>query len=64
MMGDSGEPVTPAPGEVQVELRIGASNVPRERLQAMIDSSLRCSPVSAAVERAVPVGLHVDIEAN
>jgi uncharacterized OsmC-like protein len=64
MTGDSGEPVTPAPGEVQLEVRLAATNVARERLRAMIDSSFRCSPVSAALERAVPVRLHIDIEAN
>ena len=64
MTGDGGEPVTPAPGEVQLEVRLAATNVARERLRAMIDSSLRCSPVSAALERAVPVGLHIDIEVS
>ncbi|HEY3849879.1 MAG TPA: OsmC family protein [Steroidobacteraceae bacterium] len=64
MTDDGGERVTPAPGEVQLEVRLGATDVARERLRAMIDSSFRCSPVSAALERAVPVGLHVDIEAN
>jgi uncharacterized OsmC-like protein len=64
MMGDTGEPVTPAPSEVRLEVRIAASNVSRDSIREMIDHSLRCSPVSAAVERAVPVALHVDIEAN
>lgn len=62
MMGEGGEPVTPAPCKVHLEVRIGASNASREDLRAMIDSSVRCSPVSAAVERAVPVDLRVDIE--
>jgi hypothetical protein len=43
---------------------VAAPNVPRERLQAMIEESFRCSPVSAAVERSVPVGLRVDFESN
>jgi uncharacterized OsmC-like protein len=64
MTGEGGERVTPAPSEVQLEVRISAPNVARERLRAMIDSSFRCSPVSAAVERAVPVRLHIEIEAN
>ena len=57
-----GEPVTPAPSEVHLEVNIGASNAPHERLRALIDASFRCSPVSAAVERAVPVRLHVNLE--
>ncbi len=61
-MVDGGEPVTPAPSEVHLEVNIGASNAPHERLRALIDASFRCSPVSAAVERAVPVRLHVNLE--
>jgi uncharacterized OsmC-like protein len=64
MTDDRGERVTPAPGEVQLEVRLSATNFARERVRAMIDSSFRCSPVSAALERAVPVGLHIDIAAN
>jgi uncharacterized OsmC-like protein len=62
--GDTGESITAAPIEVQLEVRLGASNAPRERLRTMIESSFRCSPVSAAIEAAVPVGLQVDIETN
>lgn len=64
MMGDGGAPITPAPSEVQLGVRIGASDVSDERLRAMIDSSVRCSPVSAALERAIAVRLHVDVEAS
>lgn len=64
MTDDRGEPVAAAPCEVQLEVSIGAANVPHERLRAMIDVSSRCSPVSNALERAVPVKLHVDIQAN
>jgi uncharacterized OsmC-like protein len=62
MQGAAGEPITPAPHEVQLEVKVAAPDVARERLQAMIEHSFRCSPVLAAVERAVPVGLHIDIE--
>jgi uncharacterized OsmC-like protein len=62
MTDNGGEKVTPAPYEVQLEVRIGAHNVARERLQAMIEHSFQCSPVSAAVERAVPVGLRIDFD--
>jgi uncharacterized OsmC-like protein len=62
MADDGGERITPAPYEVQLEVRIGAPNVAREQLQAMVEDSFRCSPVSAAVERAVPVALRIDID--
>jgi uncharacterized OsmC-like protein len=64
MTGDSGERITPGPSEVQLAVRLGATDVAPGQLRAMIDTSFRCSPVSAALERAVPVGLHIDIEAN
>jgi uncharacterized OsmC-like protein len=62
MTGDGGEQITPAPSEVQLEVRMGAHNVARELLQAMVEVSFRCSPVSAAVERAVSVALRIDID--
>lgn len=62
MAGDSGVQITPAPCEVQLEVRMRAPNVGRERLQAMVEDSFRCSPVSAAVEGAVPVALRIEID--
>jgi uncharacterized OsmC-like protein len=62
MTGDNGEQITPAPTEVQLEVRLGAHNVARELLQAMVEVSFRCSPVSAAVERAVPLALRINID--
>jgi uncharacterized OsmC-like protein len=64
MTGDGGEQITAAPYEVQLEVRMGARNVTRELLQAMAEVSFRCSPVSAAVERAVPVALRISIDPN
>ena len=59
---DLGEPVTAGPRELRLEVRIGASGVPPERLQAIIDESYHCSPVSAALVSAVPLALHVEID--
>ena len=62
MTTDLGEPITAGPREVRLEVRIGASGVPRERLQAIIDENYHCSPVYAALENAVPVVLQIEIE--
>jgi uncharacterized OsmC-like protein len=62
MTTELGEPITAGPGEVRLEVRISASGVPRERLQAMIEASHHCSPVSAALLSAVPVALHIEID--
>jgi hypothetical protein len=64
MTGAGGEQITPAPLEVQLEVALGAPDVEREQLQAMVEVSFRCSPVSAAVEAAVPVALRIDIDPN
>jgi uncharacterized OsmC-like protein len=64
MADDSGKKITPAPREVQLEVKIGATNSTKEQLQAMIDTSFCCSPVSAAIDRTVSVGLHINIEPN
>jgi uncharacterized OsmC-like protein len=61
MTTDLGEPITAGPRDLRLEVRIGASGIARERLQAIIDESHRCSPVSAALER-VPVVLQLEIE--
>jgi uncharacterized OsmC-like protein len=64
MADDGGKKITPAPLELQLEVKIGAINSTKEQLQAIVDSSLRCSPVSAAIGHTVPVGLHIDFEPN
>ena len=62
MTTDVGEPISPGPSELRLEVRIGASGVPAETLHAIIDESHRCSPVSAALVSVVPVTLHVAID--
>jgi uncharacterized OsmC-like protein len=62
MTDNVGERITPAPCQVQLEVRVRAANTPRERLQALIEKSHVCSPVSAAVEKAVPIALRIDID--
>ena len=62
MAGEDGAPITPAPCEMQLEVRMSAPNVARERLQALVEESVRCSPVSAALERPVPVALRIEID--
>jgi uncharacterized OsmC-like protein len=64
MMDAGGNQISPAPHDVHLEVRISAPNVRRERLRALVEESFRCSPLSAALERAVPVGLHIDLDLN
>jgi uncharacterized OsmC-like protein len=62
MTTDLGEPITAGPRELRLKVRISASGVPRQRLQAIIDESYLCSPVSAALVNAVPVALYIEID--
>ncbi len=56
-----GEPVTAGPLEMQLHVRIGAPGVPAERLRALVASTTTCSPMTSALERAVPVAMLVDV---
>jgi uncharacterized OsmC-like protein len=62
MTGENGSEITPAPADVQVEVKISAPAAPRERLEAIVKNSFRCSPVSAALEKEVPVGLRIEFD--
>lgn len=58
-----GSPVFAGPGEVQLLVRIRALGIGVEQLQALVEHSHRCSPVSAALQAAVPVALHIEVDA-
>jgi uncharacterized OsmC-like protein len=62
MADAAGERVLPSPCEVQLQVRIAAQNIAEEVLRAAIEDSYRCSPVSAALERAVPVSLRIEVD--
>jgi len=62
MADEAGERVLPAPCEIQLQVRVAAHNIAVEALRAAIEDSHRCSPVSAAVERAVPVNLRIEVD--
>jgi uncharacterized OsmC-like protein len=63
-MSDGDEPVNAGPRDVQMHVRISARGVAPERLRALVEASQRCAPVPNAVERPVPVALHIDVEAG
>jgi len=62
MKDQAGERISPAPCEVQLEVRMSAASVACEQLRAMVEESFRCSPVCAAVEGVLPVVLRIDID--
>jgi uncharacterized OsmC-like protein len=53
--------VPAGPLSTRIRVRIAADGVPPERLQEVVDWALEHSPVSDAIERAVPIGVEVEI---
>lgn len=62
MTDADGAPVSAGPREVQLHVRICASGVSAERLKLLVEESHRCSPVSCAMQEAIPVALRIEIE--
>lgn len=60
MHSPDGSPVPSAPCEVQMRVRLRATGVPAETLQALVQRSRSCSPVAAAVEQALPLDWQID----
>ncbi|MDB5928759.1 MAG: osmotically inducible protein OsmC [Polaromonas sp.] len=61
MADADGEAVPARPLAVRLLVRIGARGVPAERLRALVRDSHRCSPVSGAVQEAVPMSLRIEV---
>lgn len=57
-----GTPVSAAPGDFQLHVRIAADGVAPERLRALVERGVRCSPIPNAVQQALPIALHVDLD--
>ncbi|HEY6132887.1 MAG TPA: OsmC family protein [Rubrivivax sp.] len=64
MTGADGAPVPAVPGDVQLLVRITAQGVPAQRLRALVEEAVRCSPIPSAVQQAVPLALHIEVEAR
>lgn len=60
MHAPDGLPVPSAPREVQMRVRIRATGVAAETLQALVQRIRTCSPVPAAVEQALPLVWQID----
>jgi uncharacterized OsmC-like protein len=58
-----GRAVPAGPLAMELHVRIAAPGVPAERLRTLVASTATCSPVTSAVEQALPVALHVDVAA-
>lgn len=59
----AGAPVSAAPLDVELTVRIRAPGVEPDRLRALVEKSHGHSPVSNALSQLVPVSLRIDIDA-
>jgi uncharacterized OsmC-like protein len=58
----AGARIFAGPRDVRLAVRISVRNAAKEAIRAMVEESHRCSPVSAALEAAIPVSLRIDID--
>lgn len=56
-----GTPVNAGPLDMQLWVRISAPGVAPERLRTLVEESHRCSPMSSAIQLAVPVTLRIEV---
>ena len=62
MVGGDGERISAGPFDVQLHVKIGASDgTSAERLHSLVERCHRCSPVSSAVQDATPIGLKIEV---
>ena len=64
MADDAGAPFCAGPRDMQLHIRIAAPGVPLAQLRALVEHSQRCAPISAAVQDAVPIALHIDVDTH
>jgi uncharacterized OsmC-like protein len=62
MADENGAPVPAAFSVVRLLVRISAPGVSRERLQALIERANQRSPVSCALQQAVPLELRIELQ--
>jgi uncharacterized OsmC-like protein len=62
MADANGQPIDSMPLDVQLHVRIAADGVAPERLRALAEQGIACSPIPRAVQSAVPFALHIDVD--
>ncbi len=64
MAVSDGNGVHAAPQDLQLIVRISALGCSQEQLKALVNEALRCSPIPCAVQAALPLALHIEVEAE
>ena len=61
MMDTDGKPVTAAPCDIQLRIRIAAADdTSPQVLRALVERSHNCSPVARAIQDSIPLTLRID----
>lgn len=60
LAGADGAPVSAAPQDVTLQVRIAAAGVAPQRLRDLVHEGCRCSPIPSAVQAALPIAIDVD----
>jgi uncharacterized OsmC-like protein len=61
MNDDAGQPVYAGPSDMQLQVRIDAPGVAQDRVRALVEGAVGCSPVPCLVRQATALGLQLDI---
>ena len=62
MSDGTGGAVSAGPRDIHLHVRIRAPAVSKERLKLLVERSNRCAPVTCAMQEAIPVALHIEVE--
>ena len=61
MHDEAGQPVDAGPTDLHLQVRIDAPGVAPDRLRALVEGAVRCSPVPSLVQQATALALRLDI---
>jgi uncharacterized OsmC-like protein len=61
MRDETGQPVDAGPAELYLQVHIDAPGMAPDRLRALVEGAVRCSPVPSMVQQATPLALRLDI---
>jgi uncharacterized OsmC-like protein len=62
MADADGVPVRAAPSDLELRVRIAARGVSAQHLRALVEDSCRWSPITCAVQEALPLALHIEVD--
>lgn len=61
MRDQAGQAVDAGPADLYLQVRIDAPGVAPDRLRALVEGAVRCSPVPSLVQQFTPLALQLDI---